>query len=223
MSVRTINLHDHDAVAHLTDHFVDFKIDEEMGRSIHDAVKTLQGYKETVELTPTQVIIILNDLNISDTSTPNEMNNKLTNSKHAYIIRKKFFNAHISKKKFESALFEIIMELAQSVSGNVLHAIVSLVKNFSLICLESNDMSTLYKELCFKFFCRDKERKELLILIINLDYGLKNRELGLFSRFISFVRFGLHLSFFGAVVRTSLYDDEEKVSEEDRKSTSESI
>ncbi len=204
MSVRTIHLHDSSSITELAHHLGNFETDEKATQSIIDAVEILKNYRETVELSPYQISLIFNNLKISDSLTPSEMNDNLCSGEKAFVIRKKFFDSRLVHSKLETTLLEIVSELALAVSGDILHAIVSLVQNFSAICLECQGINTIYRELCFKFFCRDDIRDEILILIINIDYGLKQDSLSCLWRALNFLRFGLHLSFFGAVVKTSI-------------------
>lgn len=217
MSIHTIDLHDPNSVAQLSEHLDEFKMTDKMGKSISSALEVLKGYKETFSLSPRNVAKIFETMNINDTFTPEQMNGSLVNNDQVYVLRKKYFNSYISKSKFEATLYEIIFEMAQSVSGEILTAIVSLIKNFSIVC-ELNNMNILYKELCFKFFVKDNKRNEILVLIMNLDYGMKEKTTSLLKRALTFVRSGLHLSFFGAVIRTSISDVSDNLTEDKKQS-----
>lgn len=167
-----------------------------------EAADLLRNYKETTELSPQQIKHIFENLGISDVYTPAEMNEHLHNTDRAYVLRRKYFDSVISEIQFELILEEIVSGLTQSISGEILSAIISVIKNFSVICLSNKDIQSIYKEVCFKFFTQNGP--DVLILIINIDYGANLRQTTCVEKIFKLMRSNIHVSFFGAVCRTEL-------------------
>ncbi len=168
---------------------------------IIEAVNTLSQFRETIEFKPQEAARLLEVLGIDEMQTPEEMNRNIHNSDKAFVMRKKFFISTISKVKIESLLISVVSEMSGLVNGAVLMAIVSLIKNMVLICLNEN-VQTEYKELCFRFFTRD-EVDDIIILVINIDYNENSKHFSAFGKFIDFIFSRAKISFFGAIVKTS--------------------
>jgi len=200
MSTKIVDLHDSESLQDLVDFIsTSVKIEDKIKRLIIDDAQILKDYTEIVPSTE-DIYAIFNNLHISETDTPEQMNEHIKSNELSRIIHKKFFNTSISKTKFETILMSIVFDLSQVVAGNILSAIIRLIKNFSLVCL--NTTNTVYKELCFKFFTLDKEAKDIVILIINIDYRETSRQLAITERLLNAILGRVRLSFFGAVIKT---------------------
>lgn len=203
-----INLHDKDSVDQIAEKLNKLKRKnsalETLEESIIKAAETIKNYKETLDLSPKQINQVLQNLHINDASSPEEMNANIQSNRKAYVIRRKFLDAHVTRKKFETVLMEIVFELSRSVSGDVLSAIVNLIKNFGIICLEVEEIHTTYKDVCFKFFTKDRETNELLILIININYEDSDKSISFIKKVFHMMLNSVRITFFGAVVKTQL-------------------
>jgi hypothetical protein len=212
MSTKVVDLHNSESLQKLVD-FIDSttKIDDKIKRLIIDDAQILKDYTEVVPTTD-DIFKIFNNLHISEADSPESMNKNIKSNELSRIIHKKFFNTSITKTKFESILMSIVFDLSQVVAGNILSAIIRLIKNFSLVCL--NTSNTVYKELCFKFFTLDKEAKDIVILIINIDYRETSRQVAITERLLNAIFGRVRLSFFGAVIKTYVPSlNEELISE----------
>lgn len=200
MSTKVVDLHDSESLKRLVDYISQTsKIDEKIKHLIIDDAQLLKEYTEVVPKTE-DIYKIFENLHISENDTPAEMNDHIRSNETSRIIRKKFFNTSISKTKFETILMSIVFDLSQAVAGNILNAIIRLIKNFSLVCL--NTTNTVYKELCFKFFTLDKKAKDIVILIINIDYRATRKQLAIAEKLLNTVLGRVRLSFFGSVIKT---------------------
>lgn len=200
MSTKVVDLHNSESLQKLVD-LIDSttKIDDKIKRLIINDAQILKDYIEIVPSTD-DIFKIFNNLHISEADSPESMNENIKSNELSRIIHKKFFNTSISKAKFESILMSIVFDLSQVVAGNILSAIIRLIKNFSLVCL--NTSNTVYKELCFKFFTLDRKAKDIVILIINIDYRETSRQIAITERLLNAIFGRVRLSFFGAVIKT---------------------
>jgi hypothetical protein len=123
-------------------------------------------------------------------------------SNHIAIIEKKFLRACIDKIAFSSMIRTILNHFNSIVEGSVLNAITEVIENFSCICLMARNNFS-FKDVCFKFFTKNNETGEILVLILNIHYeqaSLTYKILNLFKM----SREKIHLNFLGALVKTEL-------------------
>lgn len=177
------------------------QMNTEWTSDIVNAVRTLETYKETLDFSPADANRILDISGINENQDPEEMFMNIHHSPTTFVLRKKFFNTAISQRRVESTLVKIIAELSNVVTGDIISAVTSLIKNMMLICMTSNQ-ETVYKELCFKFFAKDKSTNEVILLVINVKYTGVQSEHGFLKKVINYAKKRVQLSFFGAVVKT---------------------
>jgi hypothetical protein len=176
-------------------------IDRKLVDPIHNAISVIADYEETHDLTIDQIRTIYNNLNINEQMTPEQMDESLiSTSSHIAIIEKKFLRACIDKVAFSSLIRTILQHFNNIVDGSVLNAITEVIENFSCICLMARKNFS-FKDVCFKFFTKNNETGEILVLILNIHYeqaSLTYKMLNLFK--ISKEK--IHLNFLGALVKT---------------------
>lgn len=177
---------------------IDLKIKE----PIQKAVETIDRYAEA-NLSPYQINQIYKKMNVDETKTPKEMEVLLKGNDEVAIVRKKYYDSFVTKRKFRTSLLQIVSEFANVVTGNIISAIIQLVQNFSYICATFETFNTTYKDLCFRFFSIHPESQEVIVLILNFNYGEIMTE-SVFTKIISYMQRKVHLSFFGVVVKTNI-------------------
>ena len=178
-------------------------IDSKYKNSLIQAVEKINTYTESFTLTPRQINLIYRRMNVDDRKTPHQMNENLRGNDDVAILRKKYYDAYISKNKFEAALREIVLEFASIVAGDILSAIINLVKNFSIICSTSEEFNTMYKDICFRFFTRHEDTSDVIVLILNIHFGEVCSKASCRPLF-NFLKQKVRLEFFGAVVKIIL-------------------
>ena len=163
------------------------------------ALETLDG-QETF-LTQSEIKTIYDVLNIHDSMTPKDMNDNLKSTQEIVVISRKYLHSQISRTKFRLLIEQLVTHFANFVSGNVLHAIIDFIDNFSFICATTDNLVQNYKELCFKFFTPNLDKTNLLVLVVNIDF--KEQQKSTNCSFCCYETGTLNIDFFGAITRLS--------------------
>lgn len=179
------------------------EVRDSLKESITRAAETIQTYDITNQLSASQIHSIYKRINIDDTQDPTFMNNNLKTTENVAIIHRTFHDSFATKAQFETVLFKIITDFSKIVAGDILSAIVDLVKSFTFICISTEKFNMIYKNVCFKFYNTKPNSGEVIILVMNLNYGSVHRGYS-FARFLRFINRKVHVTFFGAVVRTAV-------------------
>lgn len=178
-------------------------LDNNLVQPLHNAISVLQEYKENHELSIQQIKIIYSKLHINEQMSPEEMDISLsTENQDIAIIEKKFLHTYIDKKSFSCMIREILRHFTNIVQGDILKAITEVIENFSYICLLSKTNFT-FRDVCFKFFTKNPDSDEILVLILNICYeqtSLKYKLMDIFK--LSNEK--IFLNFFGALVKTDI-------------------
>jgi hypothetical protein len=161
-----------------------------------------QDYEEEVHLSTGQIKNIYDTLRIDDNMTPEDMASLLKSDDHVAVLQKRYITASVNRKSFKIMLGEIVSQFKNILSYNVIQAIVEFVDNFSYLCLTKEAIHLTYRDLCFKFFTTDPRTKDLLVLILNIDYGKLVYVPFKCAPFCKWKENKLDMSFFGAVVKT---------------------
>lgn len=201
---KVVDLNDQNNITQLSKELEGIQgIDDKLTQPIHKAVETLSNYEENHDLTVDQVRQIYQNLKIDENMSPEEMDRSLkTVSNRVAILKKEFFKASLNKKSFSIIVEKILDHFRIFISGSVMDAIQTIIENFSCICLMSNG-ETQYKNVCFKFFGRNKATEEVVVLVLNIHYeqfSLKFKLLDL----IKCSNDNIHLNFLGALVQTDI-------------------
>ena len=122
------------------------------------AITIMEEYDENHDLSIEQIRKIYSNLNINERMSPEQMDKSLECLTHdVVILEKKFLKASIEKTFFSTIIRNILNHFSAVVAGNILAAITDIIENFSCICLMAKKNFS-YKDVCFKFFSRQKDR-----------------------------------------------------------------
>lgn len=175
--------------------------------TLKNAIEVLKDYDERQDLSIDQIRHIYKTLKIDERMSPEEMESNLQNTDpRIVILEKQFLNASMDKSEFSCLISSILEHFQNVVAGNILDAITKIIQNFSYICLAAKN-NFLFKDICFKFFTRNPNNDEILVLILNIHYrqaSLDYKILNLFSCKKEYI----HFNFLGALVKTEFIPDE---------------
>lgn len=211
MSKKVIDLNNQTEIINLSMELENHKkVSEHMKTPIIDAIRILNNWEQTHELTVEQIKNIYSKLHVSVNMSPDEMDEQFKymenniNTENIVIIEKKFIKTLLCKDDFSTHISTILSHFQRnsSVEMNVLNAIQSIIENFSMICLTSNKNFS-YKDVCFKFFTKCNKNNEILVLILNIHYEQKSFKWKFLDLF-SCGREKISLSFLGALILTDI-------------------
>jgi hypothetical protein len=170
---------------------------------LKQAIIIMEEYDENHDLSIEQIRKIYSNLNINERMSPEQMDKSLECLTHdVVILEKKFLKASIEKTYFSAIIRNILSHFSAVVAGNILGAITDIIENFSCICLMAKKEFS-YKDVCFKFFSRQQNSDEVLVLVLNIHYeqsSLKYKILNIFKRY----KERIDLNFLGALVKTDV-------------------
>lgn len=206
-SKKIVDLNDKDNITQLSKDISAVQgLDESLVNPIHKAISVLKNYEETHDLSIEQIRSIYDKLNINEQMTPDQMNQSLSyTSPRIAIIEKKFLRACIDKISFSSMIRTILQHFNNIVEGPILNAITEIIENFSCICLMARHNFT-FKDVCFKFFTKNPDNNEILVLVLNIHYEQTSFSYKLLN-FFKINKERIHLNFLGALVKTDLSID----------------
>jgi hypothetical protein len=201
---KVVDLNDQENIAQLSKELEGIQgIDGKLTQPIQQAVETLSNYEQNHDLTVDQVRKIYRNLNIDESMSPDEMDQSLKIvSNRVAILKKEFFKASLNKRSFSIIIEKILDHFRTFIAGGIMDAIQAIIENFSCICLMSKG-ETQYKNVCFKFFGRNKETNEVVVLVLNIHY----EQFSIKFKFLDMIkcsRENIHLNFLGALVQTDI-------------------
>ena len=204
---KVIDLNDKENILRLSEEIEGIHgIDKKLKNPLNEAINVLRDYDENHDLTIDQIRKIYSNLNITETMTPEEMDESLRCISHRIaILDKKFFQASIERKDFVSLIENILRHFSNIVEGDILNAISKIIENFSCICLMSKDNFS-YKDVCFKFFTKNPDSDHVLVLILNIHYQQSSLSYKIMNIF-KYKKEKIHLNFLGALVKTDIPKD----------------
>lgn len=201
---KVVDLNDQDNITQLSKELEGIQgIDDKLTQPIQQAVETLSNYEQNHDLTVDQVRKIYRNLNIDESMSPDEMDQSLKIvSNRVAILKKEFFKASLNKRSFSIIIEKILDHFRTFIAGGIMDAIQAIIENFSCICLMSKG-ETQYNNVCFKFFGRNKQTNEVVVLVLNIHY----EQFSIKFKFLDMIkcsRENIHLNFLGALVQTDI-------------------
>jgi len=175
----------------------------EYKQPIAEAIDVLARYEQERNLSPAQIVRVYAAMQLKETDSPREMYDHLYTHENIAVLEKKFLDTYLSRSKFQTTVLQLVAQFNNLVPVTVINAIVTIVKNLSYLCVTIEEFNILYKDLCFKFFTVDSNTDDVLVLVLNIHYGDLQSMFGC-SNFFSRIRRRMHLSFFGALVKTDV-------------------
>ena len=178
-------------------------ISDDLRRPIVNALDIIVSYDKEADLSVYQINTIYKMINLNHKMSPLEMDQNLNNTNNnVAIIASKFINEEISEKEIENILIDIIKGFEQIIiNGNILLAIRNLISSFSKLCLTSVQAKKRFKETCFQFYESNTRTSDVIVLVVNIDYGKVESKFNFFNVFHISKR-NINFSFFGAVIKT---------------------
>lgn len=202
MSKKVIDLNNKDNIMELSTDIEN--VSKNIMEPIRNAINVLSVWEQDHDLTISQIQQIYKNLNVSANMSPDEMDKSLReNSNNIVIIEKKYLKTYMCKSEFSSVINSIMEHFSNTLSPNIITAISSIIKNFSIICLTSNRREFSYKDVCFKFFTRCKKNNEILVLVLNIHYEQKAIGWKLLE-IVGCNKEKISLSFLGALIKTDV-------------------